>query len=137
MVKRAAILCSNENLYIHTYIALRLRFQKSGYPNSFLWKYMNINEYKNRKLMIDKMNQNRLRKVNESIKQNKIKYKPIWIPDNEKGYIPMLYDKILTSSQCSLKQYLRLKYPYKKIIYRMNNSFQKIIRSKDANYKAI
>ena len=134
MVKRAVILCSNYNLFIHTYIALRIRFLKSGYPNSYLLKYMNINEYHNRKQLLSKLNERRSNKYNFNLKQIKIKYKPLWIPDNEKGYIPILYDKILANSQYALKQYLHLIYPYKKIVYKLNNSIQKMIRTKDANY---
>ena len=54
MVKRAVILCSNEVLFIHTYIALRIRFQRSGYQDSFLLKYMDINAYKNRDSILNK-----------------------------------------------------------------------------------
>ena len=98
MVKRAVVLCSNKNLFFHTYIALRIRFQKSGYPNSFLLKFMDINLYNDRKVILSKINNNSSRKINAILQFTKIKYKPTWIP-NTKEDIFILYDKILTTSQ--------------------------------------
>ena len=135
MVKRAVILCSNSNLFFHAFIALRIRFQKSGYPNSFPLKYMNIDEYKNRKQLMNDLNTKGHDKLKIALQCIKIKYKPSWIPDNEKGYIPIIYDKILSNSQYSLKQYLKLKYPYKRMVHKLNNSIQKTLRCKDANYQ--
>ena len=134
MVRRAVILCSNKLLFFHTFIALRLRFQKSGYPDTFLLRHMNLDEYNNRESYITKLNQNRIDKIKSILKQEKIKYTPSWIPSDEKRYIPILFDKTLSNSQYNLKKYLKYKHPQKRIIYKLNNSIQKIIRSKDANY---
>ena len=51
----------------------------------------------------------------------------------------MLYDQTLESNQLqqNLKQYLRNKYPHKRIVYKLNNSIQKLIRCKDAQYDAL
>ena len=51
MVMRAAILCLNYILFQHTMMALRKRIKKSCYPD------MNI--YKDRQNILNKLNQNR------------------------------------------------------------------------------
>ena len=139
MINRAVVLCSNKILFFHTYIAIKKRFKRSGYPESFLFKYMNVNAFKNRYEIINKLNYNRNLKCNNMIKQNKIKYKPMWVPGEEKGYISILYDNILQNNPIhrSIKQYIRMTHPNKKIVYTLNDSIQKIIRCKDAKYNAL
>ena len=139
MINRAVVLCSNKILFFHTYIALKKRFKRSGYTESFLIKYMNVNAFKNRYDIINKLNNNRNMKCKNIIKQNKIKYKPIWVPNEEKGYISILYDDILQNNPIhhSIKQYIRMTHPKKKIVYILNDSIQKIIRCKDAQYDAL
>ena len=90
MVNRAVILCSNELLFFHTYIALRLRFQKSGYPDKFLLQHMDINAYKNRPSILIKLNTKRYNKIKSIITQTKIEYTPKWIPDDEKRFLSTL-----------------------------------------------
>ena len=127
MVKRAVILSSNKTLFFHTFIALRIRFQRSGYPNEFLLKYMNLNEYENRNKLIKKLKYNRINKLNSILNQNEIKYKPTWVPMGERNYISMLYDNMLitTSSYKYLKSYIREKYPRKMIIPEMIIQYRK------------
>ena len=139
MVNRAAILCSNRNLFYHTFIALRHRFQRSGYPDYFLLRHMDINTYDNRQRLLTKLNNNRLNKINSIIQQTKIRYKSIWIPDDEKRYIQIIHDEILASNnnQYNLKNYLNQTYPNKRIVCKLNNSIQKLIRCKDAQYDAL
>ena len=139
MVKRAVVLCSNKTLFIHTIVALKIRFQKSGYPDSFLLKYMNINEYDNRNILIKNLNNNRYNKCKNIIQQSKIKYKPKWVPNSEKRYISILHDNNIayTSSYHQLKQYLQYKHPNKRILPKLNSSIQKIIRCKDAKYNEL
>ena len=136
MVKRAAILCSNRILFIHTLIALKIRFQISGYPNTLLMKYMDINIYNDRNKLLQSLKNKRLQKITSIINQSKIKYKPKWIPNNERKYVPILYDKTLASntSYHKIKKHVHHKHPHIRIIPKLNNSIQKIIRCKDAKY---
>ena len=139
MVDRATILCSNYLLFQHTFIALRLRFHRSGYPDHFLIKHMNMNTYKNRNVMLNKLNNNRINKIKAILQLNKIIYKPIWIPDEDKRYIVMLYDNMLINdpNYQHLKQYIHNLHPNKRIVYKLNNSIHKIIRCKDAQYSIL
>ena len=71
------------------------------------------------------------------LKLTKIKYKPMHLYGEDKNYISILYDDTLANNsiQFHLKQYLKYKYPNKRIIFKLNNSIQKLIRCKDNNYQ--
>ena len=86
--------------------------------------------------LLNTLNLKRNKKKESIIKQNKIYYTPQWIPNGEKQCISSLYDKLLTSnpSYHDLKQFLKHKYPKKRIVPKLNQSIYKIIRSKDAIY---
>ena len=139
MVIRAVILCSNDNLFYHTFIALRIRFQRSGYPDSFLCKYMDINAYKRRISILSILNNRRKYKLNTILNSTKIKYNPKWIPGDEKRYISIIYDKILVNNQIqnTFKHHFKKLYPKKRIVPKLNNSIHKLIRCKDAQYDAL
>ena len=134
MVNRAVLLCSNKNLFYHTFIALRLRFQRSGYPDLFLCKYMNINAYNDRHKLLSKLNDKRNNKLKSNMMQLKIKYKPKWIPYDEREYLSIIYDRKLLYNIKLLKSYFNKVHPNKRLIYKLNNSIQKLIRCKDAQY---
>ena len=133
MTKRAVISCSNKLSFKHAFIALKIRFIKSNYPETFLIKHMDINIYKHRAKFISNLNNKRRFKFNQIIQQKYIIYKPIWIPEDEKGCIRILYDNIIMNTKQCIK-YLKRKYPRKRIVYKLNNSIQNIIRCKDSNY---
>ena len=55
---------------------------------------------------------------------------------DEKHRISLIYDQLLIdkSIQKQMKNHLQHKYPRKRIGFKMNNSIQKILRSKDSKY---
>ena len=136
MTIRAAILCSNIVLFNHAIIALKLRFKQSGYPELFLHKYMNEISYKNRSNSINNLNHRRTNKIRFILNQNKLYYKPIWIPPEEKSIITIPYDTILYNMNRYnlIKQIIQKEHPNQRIVFKLNDSIQKVIRCKDANY---
>ena len=136
MTYRAIILCSNKILYGHTILALKMRFRKSGYPESFLNEHMNKISYEERDVIINKLNINREDKNKEWCNNTKLYHKSLWIPQDEKKIISIPYDESLKHNDVDKQMINTLKYnyPHKRIIYKLNNSIQKVIRCKDANY---
>ena len=135
MVLRAVILCSNYVLFKHTTLALRKRFKKSGYPNTMLNKYIDYNIYSERLNIIYKLKQNRIMKETKILKLNKIYYRPLWIPEEEKSIIKMPYDKLINDTSKCIKNIYKKQNPNKRIVHKLNDSIQKVIRCKGANYK--
>ena len=74
-----------------------------------------------------------------NLNKTKIKYNPKWVPGDEKGYISIIYDKMLVNNQIhnAFKQHFKKLYPKKRIVHKLNNSIQKLIRCKDAQYDAL
>ena len=73
--------------------------------------------------------------INNNLDKTYILYKRNWRPPNERNIIYIPYDMKYESLYKDIKQNIRNKYPSYMIITRLNNSTQKIIRCKDANYK--
>ena len=136
MANRAAVLCSNRVLYNHAIIALKIRFKLSGFPELFLNEHIDNNLYFHRNNIINKLNIKRSNKINMILNQCTLFYKPLWIPDDEKHFIFTPYDKLINDMkrQKYIKIFLKQKYPNKHIVYKLNDSIQKVIRCKNANY---
>ena len=139
MVKRAVILNSNKLLFIHTMHALRIRFQRSGYPQSFLFKYMDESLYEKRNEIINQLHTKRCNTINNILMDKLIKYKPISRWDKKCKNIPILYDELLTNNDTmkNMKKHLHKRHPDKRIVLNMNDSLQKRIRCKDATYNTM
>ncbi len=132
MFKRAAILCSNEILYNIAKIALIIRFQKSGYPYKFIQNNIDDNIYRDRYNVLNKIKLKYQNKCQQILDMKYIYYKPIYIPLRNKNCVQIPYDPRINYQQ--LKTNINKIYPRNRIVYKLNDSIQKIIRCKDANY---
>ena len=139
MAYRASILCSNYILFYHTINALRIRFEKSGYPLIFINKYLNDNIYKYGTKKLNDIKHKRENKIKILTNKNKIEYESIYKKINKnkninKKYITLPYDNSIIK-QTTRK--LKKMFPEKVIVYKLNESVQKTIRRKDANNKLL
>ena len=129
MMQRAMILCSNYILFYHTIIALRLRFEKSGYPLRFINKYMDERIYKCREQIMNKLDIKRCNKLKSMLNKCKIKYKSIF--RNHDEYLKLPYDNALNNRVIK-----HIKKTNKhNVVCKLNESIQKTIRRKEANSK--
>ena len=131
MIKRAMILSSNQILFHHTVNAIRIRFIKSGYPISFLNKFINESIYEKRQEILSHLNDKRYERIKNELANPKIKYSSIFNNNNDR-IIKLPYDKSINKAiKCQIKR----KYPNKFIVQKLNKSIQRLIRAKNANKK--
>ena len=89
--------------------------------------------YQNRTKIIHKLNVKRRNKISKIITNPKIKYKSLYWKGYKK-YIQIPFDKKITKL---LPQQMKGLYPKQRIVSKLNDSIQKIIRRKDANSKSM
>ena len=133
MTQRAIILCSNFILFCHTINALRIRFEKSGYPISVINKYLDTNKYEQRNALIKALDEKRNDNMRKMLDDVKINYKPIYKNKTNK-FMQLPYDKMIASSK--LFQ-IRQKFQNTMFTFKLNESIQRMIRRKEANSKLL